>query len=313
MPTYLITGATSGLGHQVATKLAQERGHQLILPVRDARRGAALQTELMACGADRVWTPLMDLASLPSVAAFVNAFNNEAGITLDGMLMNAGVQSAGQLAFTGDGFESTFAVNHLAHHVLIKGLLPCLTDKAVVGWTASGTHDPAEVAARLSGFRGAQYTSVARLAKGKFEPGISTAQACRDAYATSKLCNIVSAQAFAQRHPDGPIFFSFDPGLMAGTGLARQQGPVAWWMWRHVLPLVAAMLPGTSTPARSASVLIDLLTGRLDVEPNGAYFNYTARSVAPAVSAGELWLADDLMTGSDALIAYITDACTCSG
>ena len=309
MSTYLITGATSGLGYQVAWSLAQEGGQRLILPVRDTVRGAVLCRELMACGAEQVMTPMMDLASLRSVAAFLHAFNSEGDAKLDGVLMNAGVQSAKRLAFTPDGLESTFAVNHLAHHMLIKGLLHRLSDRAVVGWTASGTHDPSEVAARLSGFRGARYTSLASLAHGECESGTSAAQACRDAYATSKLCNIVSARVFAQTcaktHAKAATFFSFDPGLMAGTGLAREQGPVALWVWRHVLPRMAALLPGTSTPQRSAAVLTALLTGRLAVQESGAYFNYTGRPLAPAAPAREPWVAEDLIKGSDLLIAHI--------
>ena len=123
MLTYLITGATSGLGHQVALLLARQGGHRLILPVRDAARGALLSHELRACGAQQVSTPTMDLASLPSVAAFLKTRNADAEITLHGVLMNAGVQSANRIVFTNDGFESTFAVNHLAHHLLLNGLL----------------------------------------------------------------------------------------------------------------------------------------------------------------------------------------------
>ena len=41
--TYLITGATSGLGLQVALRLARKGGHQLILPVRNIARGVALR------------------------------------------------------------------------------------------------------------------------------------------------------------------------------------------------------------------------------------------------------------------------------
>lgn len=218
-------------------------------------------------------------------------------------LLNAGGQSANRIEFTVDGFETTFAVNHLAHFFLLRGLLERLTDQAFVGWTASGTHDPKETSARLFGFRGAQYTTAAQLARGDFGQGVAMAQACKDAYATSKLCNIVSARAFAKDYPQAATFFSFDPGLMPGTGLARKQGRAAQWAWRNVMPRLAAILPGTSTPMKSSAVVTELLTGRLRATYNGAYFNYTGNQLEPAAPATEHWVGDDLISTSDFLVA----------
>jgi len=305
MSTYLITGASSGLGLHVATRLAGQGGHHLILPLRDANKAQALVERLGAAGAARVSTPVLDLASLASVSAFVAGLGAHEQGHLDGVLFNAGGQSAQRIAFTVDGIETTFAVNHLAHLALMNGLMPRLGSGARVGWTASGTHDPKETAARLSGFRGARYTSAARLAKADHEPGISVAQVCRDAYATSKLCNIVAARAFAQRHPQAATFFSFDPGLMPGTGLAREHGAVGRWFWHQVLPRLAPILPGTSTPAASSAILTELLTGVRRPTYNGAYFNFTGQQLEPAAPATEAWVAEDLMRGSEALISGI--------
>ncbi|MBW7833963.1 MAG: SDR family NAD(P)-dependent oxidoreductase [Simplicispira suum] len=314
MPSYLITGASSGLGLQVAMRLARPGAHRLVLPVRSATRARELVQALDAPPGTTVLTPLVDLSSLQSVAGLLHDPAVTGGPLFDGVLFNAGVQAAGTLDRTVDGHESSFAVNHLAHHLLLRGLLagsaPRLAADAIVGWTASGTHDPAETSARLSGFRGAQYASAAQVARGDY--GTTAAQACRDAYATSKLCNIVSAQAMAQAlakgDVNGPHFFSFDPGLMPGTGLARRHPAAAQWVWRHVLPRLAALLPGTSTPAKSAAILADLLTGRLRSPDNGAYFNYTGRQVPPAAPALESWVARDLMTTSDAMTARFASA-----
>jgi NAD(P)-dependent dehydrogenase (short-subunit alcohol dehydrogenase family) len=300
MPTYLVTGATSGLGHQVALRLASEADNLLILPVREVARGAALRRQLEAPGKAPILTPLLDLASLESVAAFVAASGEKPA--LDGVLLNAGVQSGIRLGFTQDGYETTFAVNHLSHYFLMKGLLGQLNARSVVVWTASGTHDPKEMSARISGYRGAQYTSVAKLAAGDYGAKTSVSQACRDAYATSKLCDIVSARIFAQQYPQTATFYAFDPGLMPGTGLARDFPRAGQWVWHHVMTRLSSIIPGTSTTTRSAGLLVDLLTRRLSGSYNGAYFNYTGRQLEPAPPAAESWVAEDLATGSERLL-----------
>lgn len=307
MPAYLITGATSGLGLQVALRLSKQGGNRLILPVRNAARGEAIRRELGASAA-QASTPVMDLSSLRSVSAFLKAFNRESGATLDGVLLNAGVQSANRMEFTPEGFETTFAVNHLAQHFLLEGLMGRLASQAFVGWTSSGTHDANLPFVKLFGFRGGQYKTARMLAEGKYPGAKSPAQACRDAYATSKLCNIVSARAFAERYPQEVNFFSFDPGLMPGTGLARKQGQAAQWIWRNVMPRLANMLPGTSTPTKSSAVLTDLLTGRLRASHNGAHLDFTGKQLEPSALATERWVGDDLMAGSDELLAPFAEA-----
>lgn len=301
MKTYLITGATSGLGRQVALRLARLGGHRLVLPARDAGRAGQLQAELLAAGAADVAFPALDLSSLASVASFVEQFQRDNSYLLDGVLLNAGRQSASQLVDTIDGVASTFAVNHLAHHLLLKGLLNRLSVDATVGWTASGTHDPKETSAKLSGFRGARYTSAAQVAQGDYG-NASGEQASRDAYATSKMCNIVSSRAFGLGGARTQTFFSFDPGLMPGTGLAREQGAAMRWIWSNVLPKLSGLLPGTSSTERSSAVLTDLLMGKLHGSHNGAYFNYTGKQLQPAFPAMEKQVAEDLFKTSDELL-----------
>jgi len=300
----LITGATGGLGREVARRLAQGGVAHLILPIRDARSGDALRSEIEALGCEEVSTPLLDLASLPKVEQFIK--NLQSGeLHIQGVLLNAGMQSAKGLRFTDDGIESTFAVNHLAHYALLKGLRDHLTPTAVVAWTTSGTHDPNQRAARIFGFRGAQYHTAAMLAKGEYPGAKNSAQACRDAYATSKFCNNLMARYFGAAEIGQRRFFAFDPGLMPGTGLARDQTRIALAAWKHVMPHLIGILPGASSPRRSGEMLFKLMQGQVAVD-NGGYVNYTGKIVASYTPENEQAMIKDLIQTSDDLLVRAT-------
>ena len=53
-------------------------------------------------------------------------------------MFNAGVQSAEKTIFTKDRLEQTFAVNHLAHFVLLRKIGHLITPDAIIGWVGSG-------------------------------------------------------------------------------------------------------------------------------------------------------------------------------
>jgi NAD(P)-dependent dehydrogenase (short-subunit alcohol dehydrogenase family) len=301
--TTLITGATGGLGREIARRLAQGGVAHLILPVRDARSGEVLSSEIKALGCEAVSTPLLDLASLSKVGQFI-ANIRSGDLNIQGLLLNAGMQSAKILRFTDDGIESTFAVNHLAHYALLKALQDRLTPSAVVVWTSSGTHDPNQRAARAFGFRGAQYHTAAMLAKGEYPGAPNSVQACRDAYATSKFCNNLMARHFGNAELGQRKFFAFDPGLMPGTGLARDQTGIALAAWKYVMPHLTRILPGASSPKRSGEMLFKLIQGQAAVD-NGSYVTYTGEAVASYHPDNEQAMIRDLIQTSDELLARV--------
>jgi NAD(P)-dependent dehydrogenase (short-subunit alcohol dehydrogenase family) len=130
MTSVLVTGATDGLGRVVARDLA-ERGFDVLVHGRDARRADAVAREIGAAGvhlADfSVLEQVRELAlSLPRVDVLVN---------------NAGLISE-QRVVTGDGIELTFQVNHLAPFLLTTRLVERDPPRRVVHVASVGQERP---------------------------------------------------------------------------------------------------------------------------------------------------------------------------
>jgi len=121
----VVTGASDGIGHVIATRLARA-GAEVVMPVRTPAKGeeAAAQIRSRAPGA-QVSTRVLDLSSLESVAALVDALTTEAR-PIDILVNNAGVMTPPDRQVTDDGFELQFGTNHLGHFALTLGLLPLL-------------------------------------------------------------------------------------------------------------------------------------------------------------------------------------------
>jgi NAD(P)-dependent dehydrogenase (short-subunit alcohol dehydrogenase family) len=294
----LLTGATSGIGLELARQLLAEPGRRLIV---GARRPAATAALRALAGPERITILPLDLASLSSTRAFADAVVNElAGAKLASLAANAGVQLPGPLRLTADGYEETFQANLLSHGVLIDRLMGHLAPRAPVVMTASGSHDPAEPGTRLIGFRGGLFVGAERVAKGALDPDASPRQRGFDWYATSKLCTILLVYALARRGAtDGPRFIAFDPGLVAGTGLARERSAFERWGWTTLLPVLARAIPGASSARRSAAAYAALLTGRAFAQGTGVHVDFMLGAKPSSADSQRLDWQDELMAFVD--------------
>jgi NAD(P)-dependent dehydrogenase (short-subunit alcohol dehydrogenase family) len=281
---HLVTGATSGLGLELARLLLADPSARLIVGARRPAEATALRS--LAAG-DRLEILPLDLASLASTRAFARSVVSRLGSErLASLAANAGLQIVRETRVTIDGYEETFQANWLSHAALFDGLRPCLAPGAPVVITASGTHDPADAGARRFGFRGGIYPGIDRVARGELDNGVSQKQQGMDRYATSKLVAILHVYALARSTPaDGPRWFAFDPGLMPGTGLARGRSAIERWGWSTILPVLARAIPGASTPRRSAETYARLLTGRLFPRDSGVHLDFSGERTASSADS----------------------------
>jgi NAD(P)-dependent dehydrogenase (short-subunit alcohol dehydrogenase family) len=122
----IVTGGASGIGLETARALAGA-GADVMLAVRDRAAGERAAVAINeSIGADRVVAGTLDLASLSSVAAFVDAWGER---PLDVLINNAGVMAC-PLDYTSDDLEMQIGVNHFGHFLLSLGLARALMNAA---------------------------------------------------------------------------------------------------------------------------------------------------------------------------------------
>jgi len=123
----VVTGASDGLGLQIAIRLASA-GADLVLPVRNPAKGAAAVERIRgAASRARVTTAVLDLASLESVRALGDELLAD-GRPVDILVNNAAVMTPPTRHETQDGFELQFGTNFLGHFALTARILPLLRE-----------------------------------------------------------------------------------------------------------------------------------------------------------------------------------------
>jgi NAD(P)-dependent dehydrogenase (short-subunit alcohol dehydrogenase family) len=206
MKVIVMTGISSGIGKVAAKRLA-ERGCRVI--------GGACDLVSMKAAEVR---PL-DLNNFDAIHAFAATLDTT---QIDSLVLNAGVQSYDVSARTEQGFERTFGINHLAHYLLARLLLPQIKDGGILVFTASGTHNPAE----KHPIPPPNHANAEWLAYPARDPHLDRRpmMAALRAYSSSKLCNVMTARTLATS-PEvlsrGLRVFAYDPGLTPGTGLVQ--------------------------------------------------------------------------------------------
>jgi NAD(P)-dependent dehydrogenase (short-subunit alcohol dehydrogenase family) len=265
--TVVVTGATSGIGLAASVQLAR-LGAELVLVGRDPARLEAAATAVRGARGPGVVSLLRaDFARLSDVRALGEELLRRCP-RIHALVNNAGGVSA-RREVTADGFERTFAVNHLAPYLLTRLLLPRLRESApsrIVTVASEGHH------------RGDLDWDDLQMERG---------YRIMRAYGRSKLCNILFTRELARRlGGTGVTATCLHPGVVA-TGIWSG----APWPVRPIVAVARWFMVSAETAAES---VVRLVADPALAEVSGAYFDERAPGKPSALArddatAARLW------------------------
>jgi retinol dehydrogenase-12/retinol dehydrogenase-13 len=203
----IITGATSGIGKEIARQLYAQ-GANLVLACRDIARGEQTAEEISrGAGAQKIAAMLIDTSSQQSIRDFARHYR-EKHARLDVLINNAGGnRGALPRINSADGIELTFATNVLGYFLLTQELLNLLNASA-----------PSRIVNVASTFASDLDLDDLQFEHRPFE-------AAR-AYAQSKACDRMLTWALARRLDGTNVTVNaMAPGLVTETGLYRHSPP----------------------------------------------------------------------------------------
>lgn len=274
--TTVITGATSGIGKATAMALAA-KDHAVYLLVRNIIKGEAVKQEIIAeTGNKQIYVIKCDLANLQSVSEAAAELSQKL-MAINILINNAGAGFS-ERHVSMDGFEMTFATNHLGHFLLTTRLMSLLErGQARIINVSSEGH---------------------KLGKPDFDDLQSSQNySSFKAYGMAKLFNIYFARSLAQKFSDkGILAFSLHPGVVSSSFADKLKG------FDKLLMKLAR--PFMITSEQGAETSIYLATApRLD-QFNGCYFKKkkvakTAAIAQDTAAQEKLWqISDKLISKS---------------
>ena len=241
----LLTGATSGIGRQVALELAGQ-GHHVVCVARDQQKAEALVGEL---GKEHASYLIGDLSLLAETARVAREFS-EKHRRLDVLFNNAGALFV-ERQLTSEGLERTFALNHMSYFVMSVLLLELVKSSAParVVSTSSAAHGRGDM-----GYLDDLQTEAWKMGGMR-------------AYGRSKLANIWFTRELAKRlEGSGVTANCFHPGFVASE-FARNNGILAKLAMTFARPLQRSVEKGAETGVWLAT------SSQVDGQTGGYWFD----------------------------------------
>lgn len=275
MTLIVITGATRGIGRAAAAQLAK-RGAEVAVVGREPERVDSIAQEAKAAGGGApVHRYVADLALMAEVRRLAEELR-ERHPRIDVLANNAGALFASRKV-TSEGFEQTFALNHLAPFLLTNLLLDRLRGGRVVN-TASDAHTGGRL--ELDDLQSERSYAAMRV------------------YGTTKLCNVLFTRELARRAPELRAN-CFHPGVVR-TGFGKNDNGI----WKVLTTLGG---PFFRSPERGARSLVWLATSEEGGRLTGEYVQ-DEKVARPSEDARDPELARELWERSAELVGLGPDA-----
>ena len=269
----MVTGASSGIGASAAQELAR-RGATVVAVGRDEKRLQQVSEQIRAVNPAAASEPLRaDFASQSQVRRLGRDLLDRHP-RIDVLVNNAGLVS-GKRSLTEDGYETTFAVNHLAPFLLTNLLLERLMASAParVVTTSSDAHRGGRI--ELDDLQGERRWS------------------SWSAYSNSKLANVLFTRALARRVEGKAVVANcLHPGVIR-TRLGRGTPAPIRLGWRAVSLFF-------KSADRGAETIVYLATSPQAGEITGGYF-VDSRQTRPSARAADDGIAEQLWARSEEL------------
>ncbi|MBC2667746.1 SDR family NAD(P)-dependent oxidoreductase [Novosphingobium piscinae] len=260
--TAIVTGASAGIGRAAAAQLL-DAGWRVIGIGRDPLRTADTAAALAS---PRFTMLRADLSSLVAIAGLAAELLRLAP-RIDALLNVAGGVQA-ERRTTAEGFEVTFAANHLAPFMLTTRLLPALLPGGRVIAVSSSGHEYC---------RGLNWDDL----------DFTTGWLSGAAYCQAKLANILFTRELARRYgPEGLVAHAMHPGVVDSNFASHCDAP----MKAHM----EAIRPEAVAPEVPARTLCWLAGDPAPALVNGRYFHAMAEAACSVeaqddAAAARLW------------------------
>ena len=228
---YIITGPTSGIGRATALELAKHG--TLVLVGRDRGRLDEMQKTIEQEGqhAVSVVCDLSDLASVRHAAEEIIALH----LPIAGLLNNAGIMQM-RATKNAQGWDMTFATNHLGPFALTDALVPQLPDGTNVVFIASAVEDPRAQTRR--GFRFSAAVAMSQRRRARAASGNLAVPRSRawTPTPTSKQCTLSLRRWRSPVRTPRLHFNAVEPGVTPATGLGRDAGAFVRFLSKSIIP-----------------------------------------------------------------------------
>ncbi|MBL0173075.1 MAG: SDR family NAD(P)-dependent oxidoreductase [Gemmatimonadaceae bacterium] len=280
----MITGASDGIGRAAVHAFAAAGARVIMVGRNEAKTVAAARAIMGETGSRRVDWEIADLSRQEAVRDLALRLRQRAP-RIDVLVNNAGAVFL-ERELTAEGFERTFALNHLAYFSLTLLLLESLSSAASPG------HPSRVVCVASRAHRDAHL----RVDDLQSERGYAGWRA----YANSKLANVLFARALATRlDPARIVVHAMHPGVVS-TRFGVNNGRRGRLM-RRIMDVVSI------GPDAGADTLVWLSTADAPGHSSGDYWVKRAR-IDPSEAALDDTLGQSLWVHSAALSHLDPDA-----